>query len=233
MIILAKEYTDFIKRIKKTINNMGKSCSVCTLMPNTDHDADDVFGFYDRYINDENIKSAHTKELYYAFIKLPEWWAVCADGINGAVYDNDVKKANELVPTLLHIRIFPVDKSDSDANLQPIDLVIGIKATIHPVSTEEMITNIARGIKNENKFFNFIRWTTGEISFFKDFVLSMNELKIDAINTGSKSSRWWTMLKRRKALAKIKNRILPDRLLPNSTIVITQETADTLRNQYG
>ena len=55
MIILAKEYTDFIKRIKKTINNMGKSCSVCTLMPNTDHDADDVFGFYDRYINDENI----------------------------------------------------------------------------------------------------------------------------------------------------------------------------------
>ena len=96
-----------------------------------------------------------------------------------------------------------------------------------------MITNIARGIKNENKFFNFIRWTTGEISFFKDFVLSMNELKIDAINTGSKSSRWWTMLKRRKALAKIKNRILPDRLLPNSTIVITQETADTLRNQYG
>ena len=94
MIILAKEYTDFIKRIKKTINNMGKSCSVCTLMPNTDHDADDVFGFYDRYINDENIKSAHTKELYYAFIKLPEWWAVCADGINGAVYDNDVKKAS-------------------------------------------------------------------------------------------------------------------------------------------
>lgn len=74
MIILAKEYTDFIKRIKKTINNMGKSCSVCTLMPNTDHDADDVFGFYDRYMNDENIKSAHTKELYYAFIKLPEWW---------------------------------------------------------------------------------------------------------------------------------------------------------------
>ena len=94
MIILAKEYTDFIKRIKKTINNMGKSCSVCTLMPNTDHDADDVFGFYDRYINDENIKSVHTKELYYAFIKLPEWWAVCADGINGAVYDNDVKKAS-------------------------------------------------------------------------------------------------------------------------------------------
>ncbi|WP_418372909.1 hypothetical protein [Agathobacter sp.] len=94
MIILAKEYTDFIKRIRKTINNMGKSCSVCTLMPNTDHDADDVFGFYDRYINDENIKSAHTKELYYAFIKLPEWWAVCADGINGAVYDNDVKKAS-------------------------------------------------------------------------------------------------------------------------------------------
>lgn len=94
MIILVKEYTDFIKRIKKTINNMGKSCSVCTLMPIADYDTDDVLGFYDCYINDENTKSTHTKELYYAFIKLPEWWAVCADGINGAVYDNDVKKAS-------------------------------------------------------------------------------------------------------------------------------------------
>ena len=63
MIILAKEYTDFIKRIKKTINNMGKSCSVCTLMPNTDHDADDVFGFYDRYIFIINITIIKSKQI--------------------------------------------------------------------------------------------------------------------------------------------------------------------------
>lgn len=145
---------------------------------------------------------------------------------------SDYKKANELVPTLLHMRIYPVD-SHTKTELPPIDFVLGIKATLHPVTSEEMIINIARGIKNEDKFFNFIRWTTGEISFFKDFVLSLNEIKIDAINTSSKASRWWTVLKRRRGAAKIKNAVSSNRLLPNATIVITQEEADILRDQYG
>ena len=145
---------------------------------------------------------------------------------------SDYKKANELVPTLLHMRIYPVD-SRTRTELPPIDFVLGIKATLHPVTSEEMIVNIARGIKNEDKFFNFIRWTTGEISFFKDFVLSLNEIKIDAINTSSKASRWWTVLKRRRGAARIKNAVSSNRLLPNATIVITQEEADILRDQYG
>ena len=146
--------------------------------------------------------------------------------------DNDYKKANELVPTLIHIRIFPVDKI-SDTELDPIDFVLGVKATLHPISSEEMVVNIVRGIKNDDKIFNFIRWTTGEIKFFKDFVFAMNDLKLDAVNTSSKASRWWTMLKRRKALARIKNVIMPNKLLPNATIVITQEEVDILREQYG
>ena len=146
--------------------------------------------------------------------------------------DNDYKKANELVPTLIHIRIFPVDKI-SDTELDPIDFVLGVKATLHPISSEEMVVNIVRGIKNDDKMFNFIRWTTGEIKFFKDFVFAMNDLKLDAVNTSSKASRWWTMLKRRKALARIKNVIMPNKLLPNATIVITQEEVDILREQYG
>ena len=145
---------------------------------------------------------------------------------------SDYKKANELVPTLLHMRIYPVD-TVSKMEMPPIDFVLGIKATLHPVSSEEMVINIARGIKNEDKFFNFIRWTTGEISFFKDFVLSLNEIKIDAINTSNKSSRWWTVFKRRKNAAKIKNAFSSNRLLPNATIVITQEEADIIRDQYG
>ena len=146
--------------------------------------------------------------------------------------DNDAKKANELVPTLLHMRVYPVDKS-TNVELPPIDFVMGIKATLHPVSSDEMITNVCRGIKNENTFFNFLRWTTGEIRFLKDFVFGMNELKLDAVNSSAKASKWWSMLKRRKAMAKIKNVILPNKLLPNATIVITQEEVDTIKEVYG
>lgn len=145
--------------------------------------------------------------------------------------DNDAKKANELVPTLLHMRIYPVDKEGNE--YPPIDFVLGIKATLHPVSSDEMITNICRGVKNENTFFNFIRWTTGETKFFKDFVFAINELKIDALNSSNKASKWWSMLKRRKALAKIKNVLLPNKMLPNTTIIITQDEVDTIRDVYG
>lgn len=149
--------------------------------------------------------------------------------------DNDVKKANELVPTLLHIRMFPLRRNDRGAavELTPIEVVIGVKATLHPVDTEEMVTNVARGIKNENMFFNFLRWTTGEIKFFKDFLFSINELKIDATNDGAKASRWWSMLKRRRSLSKLKNRFSKDKLLPNATIVLTQEEVNSIREAYG
>ena len=145
--------------------------------------------------------------------------------------DNDVKKANELVPTLLHMRMFRVNKETGD--VLPIDFVLGIKATLHPIPSEQMITNVCRGIKNEDTFFNFLRWTTGETRFFKDFVFAINELKIDAINSSNRSSKWWSMLKRRKALSKIKNIILPNKMLPNATLVVTQEEVDTIREVYG
>ena len=146
--------------------------------------------------------------------------------------DNDYKKANELVPTLLHMRIYPYDKSTSTP-LDAIDFIVGIKATLHPVTSEEMILNMARGIKNDSKFFNMIRWTTGEIRFMRDFVLGVSELKLDAKNTGSTTSRWWTMLKRRRGMARIKNVVMPNKMLPNATIVMTRDGVDALKKQYG
>lgn len=148
--------------------------------------------------------------------------------------NNDVKKANELVPTLLHVRFLPYSISDKHemTNLPPVDFVVGVKTTLHPVSSDEMVLNMARGVKNDNKFFNFIRWTTGEISFFKDFLFSLNELKLDAINNSDTSSKWWTTLKRRKNIANIK-RVMKENILPNATIVLTKEEVDIVKKYYG
>lgn len=149
--------------------------------------------------------------------------------------DNDVKKANELVPTLMHIRVYPTQPAGSGATQQlaPFEFIIGIKATLHPVSSEEMITNMARGIKNHSVFFNFLRWTTGETKFFRDFLFSIDELKVDAVNSGNRSSHWWTALKRRKNLSRMKNRISKEQILPNATIVITKDEVEMIRRQYG
>lgn len=146
--------------------------------------------------------------------------------------DNDVKKSNELVPTTMHIRTILKTK---DGVIQGnMDFVAGVKATMHPVDSAELITNIVDAIKNRGKLFKFIRWTTGEIQFARDYVLNLSEIKEDAARTRDKNSRWWTALKRRKKLAKFKRNLLfPGDILPNASIVLSMEEVEHIKQEFG
>ena len=145
--------------------------------------------------------------------------------------DNDVKKANELVPTTLSITLMTT-KGDTFGGNQ--NFVIGVKGLMHPVDSNEMIGNLLDGYRSGNKFFNFIRWTTGEIAFIKDLLLNIDELKDDVIKKHSKGhSKWWTVLKRRKSAANIKNRLGKGKLLPNASIVCSMEEVVELNDVYG
>src|SRR5699024_1017769 len=69
--------------------------------------------------------------------------------------DNDVKKSNELVPTTLSLTMQIKDgKSFGGVS----NFVIGVKGLLHPVNSNDMISNLLDGYKSGNKFFNFIRW---------------------------------------------------------------------------
>ena len=145
--------------------------------------------------------------------------------------DNDCKKANELVPTTLALSLNVKDKGSFGGT---VNFVLGIKAIMHPVSSSDVIKNMVYACKNSNKFFNFIRWTTGEISFLKDFVLHLDQIKSDAVSRTSGASSWWGALKRRKAVAKTK-RLLPTgkQIMPNATVVITIEEVNTIKVEHG
>lgn len=139
------------------------------------------------------------------------------------------EKPNDVVPTLLHIRVFPKNEGYSE----PIDFVIGVKATLHPVKQNDMLLNLVRGLKNENKFFNFLRWTTGEIKFFKDFLFCVDQMKVDAVTSSDASNALFSMGRRRKALSVMKNYFTKENLLPNMTIVVTTDCLSRLRDEYG
>lgn len=139
------------------------------------------------------------------------------------------EKSNDVVPTLLHIRVFP----ENDGFSEPIDFVIGVKATLHPVKQNDMVLNLVRGLKNNDKFFNFIRWTTGEIKFFKDFLFGMDQMKLDAITSSNSSDVLFSMGRRRKSLSIMKNYFTKENLLPNMTIVVTTDCLNMLRDEYG
>lgn len=146
--------------------------------------------------------------------------------------DNDVKKSNELVPTILRLKVILANKNGDMQ--QSYEFTLGVKAHLHPVDSDEMVKNMVSACRNNNRVFDFIRWTTGEISFFKDFLFSIDEMKDDVVSKSKGASPWWSLLKRRKALAKIKNRaLLGNRLLPNSTIVISAEEVEYIKSEYG
>lgn len=152
----------------------------------------------------------------------------------GMLTDNDVKKANELVPTMLHIRLKMINKGKENADVGYVDFMLGIKAHLHPVKHQEMMTNLLQGLKNKGKFFNFIRWTTGEISFFKDFLFGIKDIKKDVADRSAGADSFWLDSKRRRALSKINDKLITkNRIMPNSTIVISMDEVDYIKSEYG
>ena len=149
--------------------------------------------------------------------------------------DNDVKKANELVPTMMNLSLNVKENGNFGG---VINCLIGIKAVLHPIKNDEMVNNLVAGCKSSNKFFNFVRWTSGETSFLKDFILNVSDIKNDVHNRSQGASHWWTTLKRRKNWAKNKHRLMVlagggKRILPNATIVVTMEEVEFIKNNYG
>jgi hypothetical protein len=139
--------------------------------------------------------------------------------------DNDVKKSNELVPTTLSVTLNQI-KGEHSVGVQ--NFIVGIKGLMHPVDSNEMVANLLDGFKSGNMFTNFFRWTSGEITFLKDLVLNMGDIKEEVIKKRS-GSKWWSTLRRRKDIKRAKK----GGILPNASIVCSIEEITEIREVYG
>ena len=145
--------------------------------------------------------------------------------------DNDVKKCNELVPTTLSLTL-QVKAGNNFGGVS--NFVIGVKGLLHPVNSDDMISNLLSGYKSGNKFFNFLRWSSGEIKFIKDLILNMDNIREDVVKKHAKNgSGWWSALKRRRNVAALRRIKGSGRILPNTTIVCSINEIDELKEAYG
>lgn len=140
--------------------------------------------------------------------------------------DNDVKKANELVPTTIDVAIRRKGYDGYD------HLMLGIKTILHPVNSEEMIQNVATSLREKRNLFRFIQWTTGEIKFVKDYLLAVDRLRDEALSS-RKDSKWWRALKTKSRIAKLRRlTATKDQLIPNCSLVLTMDEVEYLNNIY-
>lgn len=155
-----------------------------------------------------------------------------AEYFNKQTLDSDFKKANELMPTNMVVN-FTVITSDGEKIDKYDSAVIGVKAKLYPVGSDDVINHVAEKTTDRNWLTNLFRATTRETSFLKDFVLALDKAKIDAMSMSmrnSSSDRMWKVLERRATCSRL-NRILRTNNGASaiSTLCISQEEVEYLR----
>ena len=146
--------------------------------------------------------------------------------------DSEVKKANELQPTFIELEVTRSSKDSDNKRSICYRINIGIKATLHMVNSAEYISNLVDACEYKGTLFRFIKWTTGEINFIRDFVLRMDLFKKETKNLAISKSHWWNALKKRAREAKI-SKVSDKRLLPNATFVISRSEVDYIKSNFG
>lgn len=117
--------------------------------------------------------------------------------IRNTIVDLDIKKANEAMPSLMIIN-FRTDLPDTKQVVMNT-CVIGVKAMLHYVTSEDLVNRIILKNSDKNGLLNFIRATTGEIAFFKDFLFAVDRAKVDAVSKSGRgsSNKVWKLLELR------------------------------------
>lgn len=142
--------------------------------------------------------------------------------------DSDVKKANEFLPSMMVINFISTNSS-VPINAQA---VIGVKAKLYPIDSADMINRIIVKNKDNNGFLKFVRATTREISFTRDFLFAIDKARIDALSTSKKgsSSKLWKILERRALKSKIRRTLgQVNDASAITTLVISQEEVEYIK----
>ena len=142
----------------------------------------------------------------------------------------DVKKANELVPSMMIINVMVKDPNGDMQNLQTM---IGLKSKLYMVEPNEVVNKLITKYSDSNTLLKLIKVGTREISFFKDFLLAIDDAKLEALSKSKRgsSSKLFKALERRALGGKVR-RIMgaSNTCKPISSLVISSEEANYLLN---
>ena len=151
----------------------------------------------------------------------------------------DVKKVNELVPSMLILQFDAVDgDGEINKNYRVMkQAIIGVKARLIPCDSFEIIDHVRSIEKIKVSLLNLFRATTKEISFARDFIGAVDQAKIEAKQNSrlSKTSPIWRTLQNR-ANKSTMNRLRKNRANDAgaiTTLVISNETANILKKDYN
>ena len=139
--------------------------------------------------------------------------------------NQDVRKMNDAIPTLLVVRFYNSDNSNIST-----EFIVGVKTSVIPANTDEILRKIANDNEDGKFFTNLIRVGTGEIGAL-DFVFGLSRTAEDLAamrKKGSLGDTWRLLQNRAYASKEQLKRGRRSSYSAITTVVITKEDADTL-----
>lgn len=143
---------------------------------------------------------------------------------------SDVKKANEMQPTLVLVNYY-VNDNYKGLNIAQ-QAVAGVKAKLYPIASVDIINKLITKHVDGDIILKLVKLSTREISVIKDFLLGADEAKMDALGTSKKNSgsKVFNALERRAG----KNKVFKYGRMDNAykaitTLVITAEEAEEIK----
>lgn len=152
------------------------------------------------------------------------------DFLSKQLLDNEVKKSNELVPSLLIVKFTNVESG------VVTNFIIGVKAKLISCSSFELIERITKKNRDNRGLVKLIRATTGELNFFKDFLFGIDDAKIDVLsknNKGSKSEMWRVLERRSYKTRRNIQRGSGNDSAAITTMVLSQPEIEYIMKQYS
>lgn len=153
------------------------------------------------------------------------------------ITSTEIKKANELTPT--HVTV-ELDYQENGVP-QKRKITFGVKCVAHLIESNDIEYYLPNSVITRTPIMRAIQWTTGEIKFFRDFMFAIDEIKKTAIKGNNKGGFWWRRLQQLSKISKGRATILPfakdakkvQKPIPTTTMVISKENVDGIRNRHG
>ena len=146
--------------------------------------------------------------------------------------DTDVKKANELQPTILQINY---SQKKDNGDIERRSFLAGVKSRLIPVSSTDIVERIIAKNRTKINFLNFIRATSGEIGFFHDFLFAIDQAKLDsknAVKKGEAAMVWNCLANRAANNNKNKLKKLGNDASAITVLVLSQETVNYMKSVH-
>lgn len=143
---------------------------------------------------------------------------------------SDVKKANEMQPSMMLVNFY-VNDADRDLNIAQ-QTVCGVKSKLYAVDSSDIINKIITKHIDSDIVLKLVKVSSREISFVKDFLLGIDDAKLDSLSKSRKGSgsRIFKALERRALKGKIRKSLrLENSAKAITSLVISSEEAEDLK----